>query len=174
MKAVRTFFKSRYSAIKDQLRTWGMVPMRAAPAEPTPGIRVRVDAPGRDGSLRRVGTLWQDGREFCFRYDAAFVSSPDAEAIAAFPKVDDTTYRSAELWPFFAVRLPPLRRADVREVLQKRGITEDRVLEVLGAVAQKSPTNPYELRLEGAISPERARQGRNGSNPPSEPAHSAA
>lgn len=134
----------RFAAIMDQVRTWGMVLPRATGHQ---GAVVQVYGPGKNGALQLVGRLWQEGGEFLFRYDSAFVSLPDAEPISAFPQLDET-YRSTELWAFFAVRIPPLRRADVKELLERLGIKAEQTLEVLGALAGKSPTNPYELRLE--------------------------
>jgi HipA-like protein len=105
----------------------------------------------------RIGTLWQECTPwrtecamFFFQYDLAYAESPNAEPISAFPHLDGI-YRSVNLWPFFAARIPPLQRPDVKKLLQQRGIQPDQTLEVLGAVAQKAPTNPYELRLETVV-----------------------
>jgi HipA-like protein len=168
MKAMKAFFSGRFAALRDQLRSWGTVLPRASGDR---GPTIHVYAPGKDREMRRIGTLWQEGRDFVFRYDPTFVASPDAEPISAFPELDET-YRSAELWPFFAVRIPPLRREDVRMLLQKRGLRPEQTLEVLGAIARKSATNPYELRLETDAAG-RARRDPPPKTVPPAPMHSA-
>jgi len=136
--------QGRLAAIRDQVRTWGLVLPRATGAR---GPVVQVYGPGRDGAMVLVGTLSQDGGDFVFRYDRRFAAQPGAEPISAFPDLEQL-YTSAELWPFFAVRIPPLKRADVREFLQRRGVKPEQTLQVLGVLTRKSATNPYELRLE--------------------------
>jgi hypothetical protein len=108
-------------------------------------VLVRRQRGGREAQL--VGKLWQDQGDFVFEYDKAFAASPTAEALSPFPQLDET-YRSEELWPFFAVRIPPLRRADVRSLLEERGLKPGQTLEILGTLARRSATNPYELALE--------------------------
>ena len=139
---MKAFF-GRVAAILDQVRTWGVrLPSAGLEAGPT----IRVLGPGDGAELRLVGTLWQERGEFFFRYDPSFAKSGDAEPISAFPELDET-YSSHELWPFFAVRIPPVRRADVREALERHGLKPEQTLEVLGTIAKKSISNPYELDL---------------------------
>ena len=143
MKAIR----DRFSAILDQVRTWGLVLPKAGSGR---GRVVLVHVRRAAGDVQLVGKLWQDRGDFVFEYDKAFARSPGVEALSPFPDLDET-YRSAELWPFFAVRIPPLRRADVRELLERRGLRPEQTLDVLGTVARRSPTNPYELALEDEL-----------------------
>ena len=69
------------------------------------------------------------------------------EPISAFPRIDKE-YRSECLWPFFAVRIPPMEREDVKEEITNRSLKEDQVIEILGSIARVSVTNLYEFRLE--------------------------
>jgi hypothetical protein len=137
--------RDRFSAILDQVRTWGLVLPRAGSSRGRV-VLVRTQRGEREPLL--VGKLWQDQGDFVFEYDKKFVASPTAEPLSPFPQLDET-YRSAELWPFFAVRIPPLRRADVRTLLEERGLKPEQTLEILGTLARRSATNPYELALEG-------------------------
>jgi HipA-like protein len=134
-------------AIRDQFESWGIVLPRASSATAERGPRVYVLGPAKgSGSMRRIGTLWQQDGQFVFRYEQSFASAPDAEPILAFPDLKEE-YRSRDLWPFFAVRIPPSERSDVREALAQHGLRPDQTLEVLGALAKRSVSNPYRLEL---------------------------
>jgi HipA-like protein len=136
----------RIWALWDQFDSWGT---RMPRATPETGLQVRVYGPGGGAERQLIGVLWQERGEFVFRYDLAFARSPGAKAISAFPDLEDT-YTSRQLWPFFAVRIPPPERADVRDVLAKHGIKPEQTLEVLGTVAKRSISNPYQLDLAAA------------------------
>ena len=94
------------------------------------------------GDFVVVGYLYKDNEHFVFRYASDYSGDP----ISSFPLVDQV-YRSETLWPFFAVRIPPLDRADVRETMKKRALEGGQTIRVLHTVAEASPTNPYEFRL---------------------------
>lgn len=115
-------------------------------ATPETGLQVRVYGTGDGAGRQLIGVLWQERGEFVFKYDAAFARSPGAEPISAFPDLEET-YTSRHLWPFFAVRIPPPERSDVRDALAKHGIKPEQTLEVLGTVAKRSISNPYQLDL---------------------------
>ena len=89
-----------------------------------------------------VGRLSCEHEEYVFRYDPGYVGEP----ISAFP-IMDKPYRSRLLWPFFAIRIPPLNREDVREEIATRSLRKDQILEILGSVARVSVANPYEFKL---------------------------
>lgn len=130
-------------AIRDQLESWGFRAPRAGVADQGP--RVLLFGPSA-GTTRRIGILSQEGGEFVFRYDHDFAQSPGAEPLPAFPALDEE-YRSRDLWPFFAVRIPPAERSDVRAALEHRGLRPEQTLEILAAVAKRSVSNPYRLEL---------------------------
>ena len=92
-----------------------------------------------------VGRLTSDMGEYVFRY----ASSYKAEPISAFPRKNHE-YRSKRLWPFFAIRIPPLDREDMRREIAHRSLREDQVIEILGSVAKVSVSNPYEFKLGSA------------------------
>ncbi len=123
-----------------QARDWGIRIFTASPREPvemTLGVYRQVS-----DELVLVGRLSCEGDEYVFRYEGDYSGSP----ITAFPKLDKE-YRSAVLWPFFAIRIPPLDREDVREEIANRSLDKDQVLKLLASVAKLSVANPYEFRL---------------------------
>ena len=95
-----------------------------------------------DGNSVVVGYLYKDSEQFVFRYASDYSGDP----ISSFPIVHQE-YRSETLWPFFAVRIPPLDRADVRETMKKKALEGGQTIRVLHTVAKVSPSNPYEFRL---------------------------
>jgi len=137
---------SKWAAIMDQFESWSGVRL------PTPGkdtgayILVTMDAGAK---ARIIGTLSQERGEFVFRYDSGYAADPTAEPIPAFPD-RESEYRSKDLWPFFAVRIPPVNRQDVSAALEHRGIRPDQTLEILGALASRTISNPYKLELRHA------------------------
>jgi HipA-like protein len=135
-----------FDTVRDQLESWGLALPRAKAG--ATGPRVYVSGPGEGSQMRRIGTLWQEGADFCFRYDDAFVALPNAEPISAFPDLHQE-YRSRDLWPFFSIRIPPAARSDVHEAMDRLGLRPDQTLEVLGKLAKRSISNPYRLDLAG-------------------------
>ncbi len=137
------------SAIKDQVESWGIrLPTARGQRRATPQLYVHVSLEW-DGEAILVGRLSQEVDEFVFRYDREFASREDAFPIGAFPDLEEE-YRSEELWPFFAVRIPPVAREDVRAALKQQAIREDQTLEILGSLAKRSVSNSYELKLSEA------------------------
>ena len=70
----------------------------------------------------------------------------DVPPISAFPELEEE-YRARELWPFFAVRMPPLDRPDIQNLLRERGLKKDDALGVLGSLAQKPISTPFEFEM---------------------------
>ena len=95
-----------------------------------------------EACLELIGHLSWEQDEYVFRYNDEYTG----KAISAFPNVG-VVYRSKYLWPFFAVRIPPLDREDVRQEIASRSLAEDQTLEILGSVAKVSVSNPYEFKL---------------------------
>lgn len=112
-------------------------------------VRVRVELAQPDGKHLVVGELGRDGNEFVFTYDPRFAATPGALPLPGLPDLA-RTYRDEELFPFFAVRLPPARREDVREALLRLQIEEGDALRMLGALAKKAVSSPYEFELAEA------------------------
>ncbi|MDA4132078.1 MAG: HipA N-terminal domain-containing protein [Thaumarchaeota archaeon] len=135
--------KSLRSAVR-ALREWGLD--LSTPQEPRPGSTLYVFVDDRDSSPQVLGTLTKEGEEFVFRYDRAFARSKDAKPISSFPDLTEE-YRASRLWPFFAVRLPPLDRKDVQELVEQRQIPKTDVFRLLAELSSKAVTSPYRFSL---------------------------
>ena len=94
-----------------------------------------------------VGVLSRDGGDFVFRYSPEFQQRDDIPPIPSFPDRWKAEYRSPALWPFFEVRLPPLDRSDVSELIRKRHLDEHDKFLLLAELGKKSVTTPYEFEL---------------------------
>lgn len=90
-----------------------------------------------------VGTLRMDGAEWIFSYSEAFRNQSKVAPIIDFPHVDQE-YRSNQLWPFFALRVPSLAQTNVREYLAKTKKEPDdaRLMREFG---RRSVANPFVL-----------------------------
>lgn len=141
MKRIRQAIRS----LRQELSAWGAERPRAH--QVSGGAEVEVFVETRAGR-RTLGRLSKEGREFVFRYDPGFARSPDAKPISAFPALD-REYRQEELWPFFAVRLPPVEREDVRAAMQRRHIPESDVLRLLAELSGRGVSSPYRFTLAG-------------------------
>lgn len=122
-------------------KAWGVSPIRASPATPQ-GRTLEVYRRGQDEPVL-VGHLSHEGNEFVFKYGSDYVGRP----ISAFPN-RDKEYRSKHLWPFFAIRIPPLKREDVRNEIARHSLSDGQVIEILGHIGKASVANPYEFRLQ--------------------------
>jgi hypothetical protein len=100
-----------------------------------------------EGGTARIGALSVEGDEYVFRYDPGFAAKPVAEPIFGFPDLT-REYRSTRLWPFFEVRMPPVDRPDVREVLARDDIEPTDTLAVLGRLSARAVASPYRFELQ--------------------------
>ena len=133
--------KSAITSLLSQARDWGMGLIHASDATAAKRRVLQVHRQSDEGSVL-VGRLYKEDDEFVFQYDAGYVGEP----ISAFPLVD-REYRSDVLWPFFAVRIPPLEREDVQKTISDLSLRRNQTIEILDAVARLSATNPYEFKL---------------------------
>lgn len=132
--------KQKFADILKLAKVWGMSIDHEAPrgSEQHTLDVYRQSA----GKHLLVGHLSSEQGEFVFRYDVDYTG----KAISAFP---DTSreYRSKRLWPFFAIRIPPFDREDMRNEIDSRSLNKEQVIEILGSLAKVSATNPYEFKL---------------------------
>lgn len=135
--------KKNWISLFSQARIWGMDVVHASSEAP----RERTLEVYRQSANERflVGRLSCEQGEFLFRYDPNYVGKP----ISAFPNAGQE-YRSRHLWPFFAIRIPPLDREDMRKEIESQSLKKDQIIELLGSVAKVSVTNPYEFKLAGS------------------------
>ena len=127
-------------SLLSQAKEWGVKLIRAPSKTP----KEQALEVYKKTAVKRVlvGRLSSEEGEYVFRYESGY----KAEPISAFPRRNQE-YRSKRLWPFFAIRIPPLDRADMRQEIANRSLREDQVIEILGSVAKVSVSNPYEFKL---------------------------
>jgi HipA-like protein len=125
------------------LESWGIRLSPASKHGGTAGLELYLPI---DGQHVLVGRLSQEDGEFVFRYSESFRRRTDIPPITAFPD-KSVTYRSADLWPFFQVRLPPASRADVRKLVEEKRLDPSDPLVLLGELGRKAVSAPYEFRL---------------------------
>ena len=142
-----TRHKSRLESLVSIFRSWGGLPeLGDAHAPRREAVReVWVCLPTGQKRMH-VGTLSCEEGEYVFAYSPEFKQQTEIPPISAFPDVGDP-YRSPELWPFFQVRVPPLDRDDVRELLAAKGIRASDLLGLLVEVSARAATSPYQLEL---------------------------
>lgn len=90
-----------------------------------------------------VGTLRMEDGEWIFSYSEAFRKQSKVAPVIDFPRIE-REYRSPQLWPFFALRVPSLVQAHVREYLSKTRNEPD-VASLMSEFGRRSAANPYVL-----------------------------
>jgi len=95
------------------------------------------------GSLR-VGTLRREGEEWVFNYSEEFGRQQKIAPIVDFPMVG-REYRSKQLWPFFALRIPSVTQAHVQRFLRHQGRSEPDAADMMRQFGRRSIANPFVL-----------------------------
>ena len=121
-------------------REWG-TSLFQAPSERAAYTKLEVYRSTSDEPVL-VGRLTSEAGVYIFSYDERYTGSP----VPAFPD-KGREYRSEFLWPFFAIRIPPLEREDVRQEMERKKLDEKDVFGILGTLGRISISNSYELRL---------------------------
>ena|SRR5579862_1983255 len=92
-----------------------------------------------------IGELTRARRDFVFSYLPGFFST-ELKALPDFPEPRaGKKYRSEHLWPFFANRIPDLRREDIQELMKKNRLRESDQIELLLALGRETINNPFHL-----------------------------
>jgi HipA-like protein len=142
------FMTRKLAAIRDEIDSWGMrLPTASRVREPM--IRVFLDRAHEGKQDILVGILSQEEGDFVFRYDPGYGQLPGVRPISAFPELLKE-YREKVLWPFFAARIPPLDREDVRAEIAKSHLQPNDTIRMLGTLSTKTITNPYRFELAAA------------------------
>lgn len=89
-----------------------------------------------------VGTLSAENGEWQFHYSEGFKRQTAIKPITDFPDVN-RTYRSRNLWPFFALRIPSPEQPAVREFILKQKRSDEGIL--LKEFGSRSIANPFRL-----------------------------
>lgn len=77
-------------------------------------------------------------------YTNEFKDQDKLKPLLPFPDVEKT-YRSTELWPFFAVRIPSIARPEVQRTVREEELNYDDVAAMLNRFGRKSIADPFEL-----------------------------
>jgi HipA-like protein len=85
------------------------------------------------------------GSEYSFRYLPAFKELRLA-ALPGLPYREEVQTRS-ELWPFFAERIPDVRRPEIQVWMKVNRLSEYDDIALLAVLGAHSITDPYEIRL---------------------------
>ena len=91
-----------------------------------------------------IGTLRADHGEWVFTYSEEFHNQREIKPIVDFPNMD-REYRSRLLWPFFALRIPSPKQAEVRDFIESlpaEKVDEGILLKEFGS---RSIANPFRL-----------------------------
>ncbi|MEI8376767.1 MAG: HipA N-terminal domain-containing protein [Planctomycetota bacterium] len=95
------------------------------------------------GTLELLDGIWK------FRYSDEFRKGNHLRAITEFP--DPTReYASSELWPFFAMRIPSLKQAEIRAIVEREHIDEHDEATLLRRFGRRTVANPFELVESGS------------------------
>lgn len=91
-----------------------------------------------------VGTLRLENGEWTFAYSEAFKAQSELKPLVDFPNLDKT-YRSEELPPFFAHRIPGMGQPKVQKILKKEKIDAHNEAALLKRFGSRSISNPFQL-----------------------------
>jgi len=78
-------------------------------------------------------------------YTREFKAQDKVKPLVPFPDVEKI-YLSAELWPFFAVRIPSIARPEVGRTVKEEELNYDDVAAMLSRFGRKSIADPFELK----------------------------
>jgi HipA-like protein len=95
----------------------------------------------------QVGELKREGQFYCFRYLPSF----SAMGLEPLPGLAlGAEYKSPTLPLYFRERLPDVKRADVRRLVQQFNIPTDDELLLLATLGKHTITDPFEFQLSAA------------------------
>jgi len=90
------------------------------------------------GTLSLTNSIWQ------WKYSDQFRAQTDIVPLIEFPDVN-ATYRTEELWPFFATRAPSLKRPDILQIIEREHIDQADEVALLKRFGKRTIANPFEL-----------------------------
>lgn len=91
-----------------------------------------------------IGTLTHHDGQWTFEYTDGFRARQDLRPIANFPDVT-RVYKSDELWPFFAFRIPSANSDAVQRIAERDHVDIRSEVEMLRRFGRRTIANPYEL-----------------------------
>lgn len=94
----------------------------------------------------KVGVLSLHDGIWTFKYSEEFKKQDQIKPLVDFPDVEKE-YRSEELQPFFAHRIPGTGQPKVKKIIEKEKIDADNEAKMLERFGKKSITNPFQLQV---------------------------
>ena len=92
----------------------------------------------------KVGTLSLNKGLWEFMYSDEFKAQNEAKPLIEFADVNEV-YTTTDLWPFFTIRIPGLKRPSVQRKIKERSINKDSFVDMLKNFGKRTIANPYEL-----------------------------
>lgn len=92
-----------------------------------------------------VATLQRESSYWTFRYTPEFKQQHRVKPLVLFPDVNKV-YKSAELWPFFSVRIPSIARPEIEKSVRREKLDYSDTVAMLCRFGRHSITDPFELR----------------------------
>lgn len=126
--------------IAQQMRRWLGRTSKIRPSEPSPQ-RIEFQLMYKQmsiGILALQSSVWE------WSYSDEFRAQEKLVPLIEFPDVN-RTYRTEELWPFFATRAPSLKRPDILQIIEREHIDKNDEVALLKRFGQRTITNPFEL-----------------------------
>lgn len=117
--------------------------MRSRPSHKTARFVLRYD-PAEERPVT-VGFLEFDGSTWTFCYADEYKGRADLRPIEGFDDVGKV-YRSSVLFPFFAVRIPDIERADIKQRLEQDRVRDPEATDLLRIFGRRVVSSPaFEL-----------------------------
>jgi|APTNR8051073442_1049403.scaffolds.fasta_scaffold00313_2 HipA-like protein len=91
-----------------------------------------------------IGELTLDNGIWTFCYTEAFKAQDRLAPLIDFSNVD-RVYKSHELFPYFAGRIPSLARPQIQRIIKKQNIDDRNTVALLKHFGQRTITTPFEL-----------------------------
>tara|TARA_R110002124_G_scaffold135815_3_gene298859 strand:- start:17233 stop:17631 length:399 start_codon:yes stop_codon:yes gene_type:complete len=93
-----------------------------------------------------VGKLSLEDGEWTFKYSDQFKSQSEINKLTEFPDLNKE-YKSADLWPFFVVRIPSIQQPKVKKIISTEGIDDSDQVALLKRFGENTIVNPFTLVL---------------------------
>jgi len=91
-----------------------------------------------------IGILSYENGQWTFKYSDEFRNSSILMPIIDFPD-KNKVYVNANLWPFFAARIPTLNQPFQKRKMEKANVRQDDAVGLLRLFGSETITNPYRL-----------------------------
>lgn len=91
-----------------------------------------------------IGTLELNNNEWFFYYSDEFKNSKELSTIVDFPD-KNKIYKTKYLWPYFMTRIPSLKQPYIKNLIIKKNIDSNNLVDLLKNFGEKTITTPFDL-----------------------------